>query len=336
MKFDSLVLVTGASGFIGGAVAAALVEKGYRVRALYRRPQPPESLVRLANTGAEIVRVDLEAFETLEPVLSRCVAVIHAAAKVLDYGKRIGFVRANVEVTRALLGEAKRAECRRFLFVSSMSVHGFGTHVDSNESGPYYPLRSHYQRTKMAAENLVRAANSPDFETIVLRPGLVYGPGDTTTLAPFFELLLDQSLPKLSGFKHMNCPIYIADLVEAVALAIESADSGGEVFDLASGEKASLLDAIEYSAKILDVPPPSLPIPQWAARLGAFIAEFASQITGYRFRPPLTRYLARQLSADFHFSPERARTNLGFSPRVDWRDGIRKAIDMFLTSRSDG
>jgi 2-alkyl-3-oxoalkanoate reductase len=324
------ILVTGASGFIGGAVASALVERGYDVRATYRRADPPEALKKLAENGAELIRFDLESSNPYDPLVAECDYVVHTAARVVDYGKLDPFISANIDVTRRLVESANAAGCRRFVFLSSISVHGFGKHLDSTESGPYYPLTSHYQRTKIEAENIVRSCHADSFETVIVRPGLVYGPGDTTTLVPFFELLEKRSLPRIAGFETMNCPVFISDLVDGIILAIETSEASGGVFNLTSGEKVSLWEAVTVVASLIGAPAPRLRLPQWIARAGAAIYEAASRITGYRFRPPLTRYLAAQLNNNFHFSPERARAVLGFDPKVNWQEGIRVSVDAYF------
>ena len=322
------VLVTGASGFVGGQLVEYLLDCGNAVRAVYRRKLVPTYLERQKNRSVELVRRDLAGADDLADLVRGCSHVVHAAAKVADYGPRDEFRAINVRATENLISAAVDTGCERFLFVGSIAVHGFGNHLGSVEEGPYYPLRSSYQKSKLDAENVVREYGSR-LPITILRPGLVYGPGDTTTLGPLFELLASGKLPMLRGFDHGNCPIYIDDLVAAIEKALICDDARGEVFNIVSGEKVSLREAIEFAAKRFDRSLPSYNVPMWAARTLASAAEFASFVTGYRFRPPLTRYLASQLSHDFYFSPEKARRVLGFNPRVSWQDGIAASVDAF-------
>jgi len=256
---------------------------------------------------------------------------------VLDYGSRGSFVLANVVATERLLSAAVKSRCRKLVFLSSISVHGFGVHVNSTESGPYYQLRSRYQQTKMRAENIVLAAHGDGIRTTVVRPGLVYGPGDTTTLEPLLDMLCRGRLPWLEGFDHLNCPIYVDDLAEAILLAAESSVADGQVYDLTSGEKVSLADAICYAADLLDVGEPWPRISMSVAEAVGAIGEAFSAVTGYRYRPPVTRYLADQLSADFHFDPRKAKQELGFTPRIPWREGLAAAVNAYRarSSRAD-
>ena len=326
------VLITGASGFIGAALAERFHKNGYKVRAAFRRPEVPPHLVALGNSGAELVRMDLSSAPNLRVLVDSCNIVIHAAAKVSDFGRREEFEAANTNATARLLSAALEGGCRSLLYFSSISVHGFGQHLGSTESGPYYPLQSWYQRTKLLAEIAVQRANSPSFSTIIVRPGLVYGPGDTTTLWPTFELLDKGKLPMLAGFDHITCPIYITDLVDAVVAAIELPQPGGAVVNITSGEQLTLRDAIDYAASLLRRSVSETAIPMWAARAAAHISELASRVIGYRFRPPITPYLASQLSHDFHFSPAKAKDLLGFEAKVGWKEGIAASVSHFTKS----
>ena len=325
------ILVTGASGFVGGKLVEHLLDCGNSIRAVYRRTSVPNRLERLSNRNVELVRKDLAGADSLGALLQGCSHVVHAAAKVADYGPRDEFVAINVRATEKMLSAAADAGCERFLYVSSIAVHGFGNHHGSVEEGPYFPLQSSYQITKLDGENLVRRNSRVPFT--IARPGLVYGPGDTTTLNPLFDLLAKGRLPMLKGFDHINCPIYIDDLTLAIEKALFSHDARGEVFNIVSDDKTSLREAIEFAAERLGRSVPSYNVPMWAARSLANVTEMAAMFSGYRFRPPLTKYLARQLSHNFFFAPEKALRILGFRAGVSWRDGIASSVDAFLAAR---
>ncbi|MBN1686913.1 MAG: NAD-dependent epimerase/dehydratase family protein [Spirochaetales bacterium] len=322
------ILVTGASGFVGRNITKALVADGYRIRAQYRRADPPEELRQAAAAGVELVRADLvESFENDRggKLLEGIEAVIHTAAKVTTTGPRRMFDRINVEATRRLLQAASGAGCRRFVYLSSMAVHGFGEHLSSTENGPYYKLITNYQKTKKAAENIVSGYKCASMQTVILRPGFVYGPRDTTTLKPVFDLLVSNSLPMIGGFDVYSCLVYIDDFVKAVRLALQAEIPSGEIFDIAGNDTVTLKEAVLAAAAIMGVKPPWINISPALAMFAGGILDFVYKVLGINKEPLISRYLAQQLSYNFHFSTGKAKTLLGYVPEVDWRQGLEKA-----------
>ena len=323
------VLVTGASGFIGGWLARTLHERGYPVRALYRRPVPPVPLEALGRAGVELLRLDLTDPEAPGEAVRGVSTVIHAAALVGDWGSAALFRKLNYQVIVDLLEATKQAGCRSFVFIGSIAVHGFGPHRNSREEGPYYPHVNAYQVSKKMAEDYVLSKNSGSFRTTVIRPGNVYGPGDTTM---FYRLLAAQKWwvkGTIGGGHSLTCPVYVSDLVEAVILALESEQSAGLVFNITGGEWITWKELLEFSASLLQVKPfLSLPFPP--ARLLGAVLPFVYRIFGIKADPPLSRYRVDHLANDFHFSIDRARKILGYEPRVDWREGLRRTAEAYL------
>jgi 2-alkyl-3-oxoalkanoate reductase len=326
------VLVTGASGFVGGWVARALVARGDGVRAVYRRSTMPDHLVRLAACGAEVIRQDLETEGEADAAVRGMDAVIHAAARTGDWGTAALFREQNLEMTVRLADAALRAGCRCFVYVGSVAVHGFGPHVDSTEEGPYYPLIHPYQVTKKMAEEYVLSRNGPSCRTTCIRPGLVYGPLDTTTL---YRLLDAQRLGvrgTLGGGRSLTCPVYVEDLVEAVLLGLGQERSAGEVFDITGGERVTWRELLDHAAALQGLRPRlDLPIP--VARAAAAVLEAVFGFLGIPASakmPPVTRYRVEQLAYDYHFSIAKARRLLGYEPRTAWQEGVRRTVDAFL------
>jgi nucleoside-diphosphate-sugar epimerase len=328
-----LVLVTGASGFIGGWIARGLMERGRAVRALYRRPQPPAFLQELAASGAQVQRRDLSWPDDVRAAVRGVEAVVHAAALVSDWGDAELFRRQNVELTVHLLEEARAAGCRVFVFLGSISVHGFGPHVQTTEEGPYYPLRYPYQHSKKQAEEAVLAANGPGFRTVVLRPADVYGPGDTTT---FYRLLGAQERGirgTLSGGLRLASLLAVEDLVQAVALALEREQAGGQAFNISGGEPNTWRQLLGYTASLLGVRP-WLELPLFLARPAAAALAAVYGFLGIRRDPPLTPYRVEHVAYDFDFSIEKAQKLLGFSPAVGWKEGLARTVAAYLAQKT--
>jgi len=329
---SSKVLVTGASGFIGGWVARGLAERGHAVRALYRRPRPPAFLETLAAGGVEIQRRDLAWPEDARAAVRGVEAVVHAAALTSDWGDAELFRRQNVEVTARLLQEARAAGCGVFVYVGSIAVHGYGPHVQTTEDGPYYPLCNPYQRTKKQAEESVLAANGPGFRTVVLRPADVYGPGDTTT---FYRLLAAQERGirgTLGGGLRLASLLAVEDLVQAVVLALEREQSGGQAFNITGGEPNTWRQVLGYTASLLGVRP-WLELPLFVARPVAAVLAAVYGFLGIRRDPPLTPHRVEHVAYDFDFSIEKAQKMLGFSPAVGWREGLARTVAAYRAER---
>lgn len=325
------VLVTGASGFIGGWVARELCARGDEVRAVYRRSSSPPHLERLKAAGAELRRLELASPEEAAAAVAGVDAVVHAAARTGDWGPAEAFYEQNVAVTRNVLEAARASSCRAFVYLGSTAVHGFGPHVDTTEEGPYYPHVHPYQVTKKMAEELVLARNAPGFRTTTVRPGTVYGPGDTTTFYPLLDAQKRGVKGTVGGGRSLTCPVYVEDLVRALLLALGTERSAGEVFNVTGGERVTWRELLDYTAELLGVRPvidPPLPVARALAYLlGGLFA--ALRIPTTATAPPLTRYRIEQVTQDYHFSIAKASRLLGYVPRVAWREGLRRTVEAY-------
>ena len=326
------VLVTGASGFVGRNIAGALVKAGYSVRAQYRREKAPEELLEAAEGGAELVRADLVDMlvkDTTDGLVDGVEAIVHAAAKVSQTGPRRAFDTINVDVTRKLLASAAASGCRRFIYVSSAAVQGFGNHFFSNESGPYYRLTSNYQKSKKEAENRVTALVHDTLSTTVLRAGFVYGPGDTKIMKTVFDLLAAGRLPLISGFNVYNCFLYVDDLIQAVKLSLESPRAENQIFNITGNDMVTLREALFAAAALMKKPAPRINIPAWTATLAGALLDFIYNLFRLKGEPVVSGYLARQLSSNFHFTSDKAKELLGFAPVVDWQTGLKITMEAY-------
>jgi nucleoside-diphosphate-sugar epimerase len=330
------ILVTGASGFVGGVLARHMIEAGYSVRAAYRRAQPPGHLLALADQGAELARGDLELASDRRRLLAGCEAVIHCAALASDWGPYELFRRLNLDVTMGLLADAEAAGCRSFVFISSGAVAGFGRHVFSDETGPYYPLFSAYARTKLAAEEEVLARNKEGFKTTAIRPTNVYGPADTTTYYRIFDALERGMMSYVAGGRALNALIYVEDLAAAVQAALERPESGGQAFTISGGELVTWRELLEYMAGLLSVPAPRQDVPLALAYTAAYAVSGFYRLFLPRMEPPLTRYRIAHVANDYHFSIEKARLLLDFRPDTLWLEGLRRTAEAYRRDKAAG
>jgi 2-alkyl-3-oxoalkanoate reductase len=336
------ILVTGASGFLGSHICRSLAERGDSVRALYRRKEAPRELRELAAAysdaaggGVELFNADLGDPSRVDAAVAGVDAVIHCAALASDWGSLELFIKSNYDATVALLEAAREAGAGRFLYFSSAVVHGFGKHVDTTEMGPYYELKYPYQITKRMTEEYVLAQNGPDFRVATVRPCNVYGPGDRTSTYAMYDAIMDGVFGYIGSGAALTCPIYIDDLCAGVLAALDSPDAAGEAILLTDGMKVPWKDyaQVMFAAVGSKKRPTSLPSPLAYAAAGVMTA--GAKAFGRREAPPLTMYRVEQGSQDYHFSNAKARTLLGFEPKVFYEEGLALTARAYLEERAE-
>lgn len=210
------IFITGASGFIGGAIAKSL-STAHDIRAMSRSDQSDDAVRRL---GVTPVRCELGSVRPEH--LAGCDVVIHCAAFVKQWGTREQFWSANVDGTAHLLYAAKQAGIPRFIFISTEAVLFDGHFLrDLDESMPY-PAHTPflYPETKAATEKIVLAANAPGLTTISLRPRFVWGPGDNTILPVVKKVVKRGMYMWIDGGRAKTATTHIANVVHAVTLAL--------------------------------------------------------------------------------------------------------------------
>ena len=329
------VLITGASGFIGGSLSRRFVDEGWRVRCHYRRPSVTDNLRELGKRGAELIRLDLAPPEPpvnnarILELMKGADLVYHAAALTSDWGPRSSFERANVQAAEAVVDAAADSGVKRFVYVSSLSVHGFGPHRNSTEEGPYYPLTHYYQETKKRAESIVLSRIRKDFEVCVIRPGNVYGPCDTTMIFPIFNAIGKGIMGTVGGGGALTPPVFIDDLLDALIAAGTLPAAAGETVNITGDEDITWRQFLELAAAAVGCRPPRMNLPAWIALPLARVFNVLWAAAGAGKAPPITPYRVKQLSNDFHFDMSKARQLLGYDPKMSCAVGLKMAAESY-------
>jgi nucleoside-diphosphate-sugar epimerase len=316
------ILVTGANGFIGAALCKRLIERGDEVRGLVRETS---DLSLLDNIPLHRHVGSLSDGPALQKAAEKVDLVYHAAAAVSDWGSWEYFRKVNVEGTRNILEAAIRAGVRRFVFVSSVAVHSFIGARGMDENSPQYPIAFPYCQTKREAEALVLTAHrQKKISATIVRPGDVFGPGDRTSLLKMASLLEKGKMAYIGGGRTLGAFTYIENLVEGLILAGTHENAAGQTYIMTDGIRLTWREYFEKLTAALEVPRPAISIHPIVAYSAACLLEWIYHVLRSQSRPRITRYLIAHASRDFHFSIEKARSELGYEPRIGIDEAIKR------------
>lgn len=327
---DAPVLVTGASGFVGGALAHRLLDHGRRIRVACRSAVPD-----LQARGAEWTALDLADTAAVRRACSGVSTVFHVGAKVGIWGRYADYRAVNVEGTQAVINGCRDFEVPRLVFTSSPSVVFNGLELaDANEELPYgNDIPACYAATKAVAESAVLMADDREgLRTAALRPHLVWGPGDTNLLPRVIERARKGRLRIVGSGRNRVDLTYIDNVVDAHLLAeqtlAERPDSaGGRAYFITNGEPVILWTWINDLLSRLGIPRVEKKMSLTAARRLGAGCECVWSTLGLRGEPPMTRFVASELAKDHWFSIERAERELRYTPRVSMDDGLERFLN---------
>jgi nucleoside-diphosphate-sugar epimerase len=325
-------LVTGASGFLGGALVRRLVGEGAgEVTILVR---PTSNLRDLASVldRVRVVTGDLSDGESLDRAAADVDVVFHSAARVDERGTRAQFWTDNVEATGRLLTAAHASGASRFVFISSPSAvmdRDGGHQIGIDETVPY-PRRylNHYCETKAAAERVVLAANTPEFTTCALRPRAIWGAGDRS--GPIVRLLARAAagtLPDLSGGRTVTASLcHVDNIVEACVKAAHSDVVGGRAYFIADAEDTDVWGFLTQVTMELGYRPPTraLNLRLVNALVEVFEAVRRIPAVASRWSPPLSRYSVAVMTRSGTYDTSAAECDLGYYPVIDRETGMAR------------
>jgi nucleoside-diphosphate-sugar epimerase len=286
------ILVTGASGLLGGAVAASVLAAGHEVRTLQRRHS---GVAGVADVLGSVAGVD---------------GIVHLAAKVSLAGDPAEFDEVNVVGTLRLLQAALSAGVGRFVYVSSPSVAHSGSSIVGDDALPADPLRARgdYARTKATAELAALAADSAELAVVAVRPHLVWGPGDTQLVARIVDRARRGRLPLLGHGAALIDSTYVDNAASAIAAALERAvEVHGNSYVVTNGEPRPVAELLAGMCAAAGVRTPAWSVPAGAARAAGSLIEAAWRVRPGVDEPPMTRFLAEQLSTAHWFDQRRTR-----------------------------
>ena len=331
------VLVTGGAGFLGSSLVDYLAGKGYQVRSLdvkerhkgteasasggHKERQIEQNLPE----GTEELIGDIRDRRVIQEAVKDIAIVFHLAALVTQSNVSAeDYRKVNVEGTRALLEEAKKAGVKRFIYCSSDSVSGRIREFPAKESDACYP-ENIYGITKYEAEKVVLRFRN-DLEVVIARPTRVYGPRDFRMLQ-IFKSIKKKRFFLVGKGKVLFHPVYISDFLEGLELCARRENVSGEIFYLGGENPLELKEFLGSIARYLGVKLPAFTLHAGLAKTGAWFLEGACSVL--KITPPLTRRNLEFFLRDRSYAISKAKRMLGYKPRVAPAGGIKRTGDWY-------
>ena len=309
------IAITGATGFIGGALARALAAQGHEIVALARASASRDHLADLPITW---VSGDVTDRDSLRGQFDGANWLIHAAGMLGQAGvPERAYFDLHMQGTTNVLAEAEAAGVQRILYVSSPGVLGPISGPPADETAPLAPSNP-YERSKAAAEQVAQVYIRGGLPVVIARPEFVYGPGDVHVLG-LFKAVRDGRFFTINGGSHTCHPTYIDDAVAGMLLALQKGRTG-EIYHITGPQPVTFRDLGATLAVALAAPPPRWNLPKPLAMTGAAGLELLAKII--RRQPPLSRTGVAFFSEDRRFSWQKAHTELGYTPQFDLPRGV--------------
>ncbi|GHO73391.1 hypothetical protein KSD_11620 [Ktedonobacter sp. SOSP1-85] len=325
------ILMTGATGLLGGHLVQSLQQRGEQIRALVL---PVENVSKLEAQGVEVVRGDVTDASTLTPAVKDVEVIIHLAGMMGVNRPLADYRLVNVTGTENLYRVAQAEGVRRFVHTSSHTVYGLGHGRFMTEEDPLKPDPDPYGITKAEGDRLLqRLQQDSKVETVILRPGTFFGPGDRLHYGRMAQRV-KAGKGVIIGRGNNALPFcYVTDIVQGFLLATYHKNAPGNIYNITNDHPMTQLEIFNAIADDVDVPHPTRRLPYLPIYYGSMGAEIIAKITGTK--PIVTRLGALMFGSDNKHSVEKARRELGYEPAVPLRDGLKLAAAWFNSGGMD-
>lgn len=314
------IVITGATGFLGSALATALIKQGQQVRILARDEQKAR---RQFGEAATIVRGEITDKAQVREAVEGATVVYHLVGRLYHPSVPTElYKQTHVEGTRILLEACQgQSQLKRIVHCSTTGVHGVTGKTPAAEDAPYAPTNP-YEATKLEGELLaLKAYKEQGLPISVVRPGLVYGPGDLHLLG-FFSSIQKGLFRVIDGGKALLHPVYIDDMTDAFLLAAERPEAIGRSYNIAGDRPVTIKQLSTAIAHSMGKQLPGGSIPLWLANLASDIFSVVPGFQGEK--APLTRSRVRFLTNSRVYNISRARKELGYAPKVELDEGMKQ------------
>jgi nucleoside-diphosphate-sugar epimerase len=321
------ILVTGGAGFLGQALCRGLLERGHRVRSFQRHHS-----AELQAMGVEQVLGDLADADAVREAALGCVAIFHNAAKAGAWGSYDSYYRPNVIGTDNVIAACRAHGIRKLVYTSTPSVTHRATNPVEGGTAETVPYGEHfkapYGTTKTLAEKAVLAANGPQLATVALRPRLIWGPGDNQLLPRLVERAKAGRLRLIDGGRNRIDTTYIDNAAQAHFDAFDHLEPGaacaGKAYFISNAEPRESREIVNALLAAVGAPTVTKTLPFAAAYAIGAVCEALWHVLPLKGEPPLTRFLAEQLSTTHWYSMAPATRDFGYVPKVTIEQGLER------------
>ena len=317
------VLVTGGGGFLGGAIVRMLRQRGDQVCSFSRGDYG-----ELSALGVEQFRGHLEDRDAVVRAATGCDLIFHVAAKAGIWGSYQEFYRANVTGTANVIAACHHHSISRLVYTSSPSVVFDGADIEGGTEALPYPSRyeAHYPHTKAIAEQMVCGANSPTLAVTSLRPHLSWGPGDNHLVPRILAKGSKGKLRRIGNRPNLVDTVYVDNAAQAHIQAADRLFPGsavaGNCYFISNNEPLPLWEMVNRILATADIPPVTGTIsPSLAYGIG-IVCEGIWKLFMRGGEPPMTRFVAHELSTAHWFDTTAARTDFGYEPTISIAEGL--------------
>lgn len=318
-------LVTGGGGFLGGAIVRMLRERGDAVCSFTRSRYP-----WLDEIAVDQVLGDLADLAAVERAVAGCDVVFHVAAKAGVWGRYEDYHTTNVVGTENILAACRNTGVRRLVYTSTPSVVHAGGDIEGGDESLPYPdhFEAPYPETKAIAEKAVLSANGPDLATAALRPHLVWGPGDPHLIPRILARAKAGKLRRIGDRDPLVDVTYVDNAAEAhIRAACKLAPGSvvaGKAYFISNGEPVGLWAFINRVLDDNGLSPVTKTISVRKAKLAGRVLEWWYRTLRLAGEPPMTRFVADQLSTSHWYDISAARRDFNYEPRVSTDEGLRR------------
>ena len=319
------VLVTGATGFLGGALARRLHSMGWDVTAAGRSQG---GLAELHSQGVQTVQADLADGQAILRACKDQEIIFHCGAFSSPWGKSTEFYTANVLGTENVIRACMENQVKRLVYVSTPSIYfRYEPRLNVREDAELPPSVNEYSRTKQMAETKIDAAFAEGLPVVTIRPRGIFGPRDTSILPRLIQRLESGRMRIIGDGENITDLTYVENVVDALLLCAESsADTLGKKYNITNGEPFHLWRMIERVCGPLNLKFPTRKIPYKVAHNLASVLELVYRAIPNQPEPPLTCYSVFVISQNATLDISAAKKELGYQPKNSMDEGFEKFI----------